>query len=470
MCPPDPDRRNDVSNPDLRSQLPPGPTAPAALQLIATWTRPIASLDRLHQRYGRRFTVQLPFQPPFVMLSDPADIKELFTAPPDAIHPGEGARVLEPLVGRNSVILLDEDVHLEQRKLMLPAFHGQKMQRLTATMAHLAQREIESWPTGRPVALHPRLQSLTLEIILRAVFGLERGRRLDELRDSLTGVLAFSENPLSLLPALRRVTGWTGPVRRFDELTRRAHQQMFELVQERREAEQAGDPGGDDVLAMLLQARHEDGFPMSADELRDELMTALVAGHETTASQLAWAFERLAREPAVLGRLTEELDSRDGDEYLTATIQEVLRHRPVLPNAEPRLTKVPVTIGGFDYPAGVALIASAYLVHHDPEIYPDPHAFRPERFLDNAPGTYTWIPFGGGRRRCLGASFAMEEMKIVLGAALARYELAAGAERRERAARRSITFSPGGGATVLLRERARVAVAPHPSEPLATAA
>jgi cytochrome P450 len=459
-----------VSKRDLRSQLPPGPTAPAVLQMIATWTRPVASLDRLHQHYGKRFTVQLPFQPPFVMLSDPAEIKELFTAPSDAIHPGEGARVLEPLVGRNSVILLDEDVHLEQRKLMLPAFHGQKMQRLTASMAELAQREVESWPTGRPVALHPRLQSLTLEIILRAVFGLERGRRLDDLRDNLTGVLAFSENPLSLLPPLRRVTGWAGPVRRFDELTRRAHQQMFELVQERREAEQASEPGGDDVLAMLLEARHEDGSPMSADELRDELMTALVAGHETTASQLAWAFERLAREPAVLARLTEELDKGHGDEYLTATIHEVLRHRPVLPNAEPRLTKVPVTIGGFDYPAGVALVASAYLVHHDPGIYPEPHAFRPERFLDDAPGTYTWIPFGGGRRRCLGASFAMQEMKIVLGTALARYGLAAGGERRERAARRSITFSPGGGATVLLRERNRAAVAPHPSEPLATAA
>jgi cytochrome P450 len=206
---------------------------------------------------------------------------------------------------------------------------------------------------------------------------------------------------------------------------------------------------------MLLEARHEDGTPMSAQELRDELMTALVAGHETTASELGWAFERLARAPRVLARLGEELDGDEGEEYLTATIHEVLRRKPVLPNAEPRLTKQPVTIGGFRYPAGVALLACAYLVHHDPEIYPEPYAFRPERFLDSSPGTYTWIPFGGGRRRCLGASFAIQEMKIVLRAVLTRYELAPATAAPERTGRRSITFSPAGGATVVLRERAR---------------
>ncbi len=479
-----------MSTRDLRSLLPPGPATPAAIQMMATWKRPTASLQRLRRRYGKRITVQLPFQPPFVMLSDPTDIKELFTAPPDVVHPGEGARVLEPLIGRNSVILLDEDVHLEQRKLMLPAFHGEKMQRLTGTMTALAEREVESWPREQPVALHPRLQRLTLDIILRAVFGLEQGQRFDDLRDVLTEVLAFSENPLSLLPALRRVAGWTGPIRRFDRLTRRAHELIFELVQERREAEQAGEPGGDDVLAMLLQARHEpgdsgaapageargragaraEGSPMSATELRDELMTALVAGHETTASQLAWAFERLAREPAVVARLAEEAEARDGEEYLTATIYEILRHRPVLPNAEPRLTKRPITIGGFDYPAGVSLVASAYLLHHDPDVYPEPYAFRPDRFLGKAPGTYTWIPFGGGRRRCLGASFAMQEMKIVLRVALGRYELVPAGRRPERAGRRSITFSPAAGATVVLREREPARARPPAPEPLASAA
>ena len=447
-----------------RSSLPPGPRAPAALQLLATWTRPAASVERLRRRYGKRITVQLPFQPPFVILSDPDEIKELFTAPPDAIHPGEGARVLEPIIGANSVILLDEDVHLEQRKLMLPAFHGERMQRLTGLMAGLAERELESWPRGEPIALHPRLQRLTLEIILRAVFGLEQGARLDQLRQLLTEILEFSESPLSVLPALRPVTRFLPSMRRLDSRMREADELIADLVAERR-AE--ADEERDDVLSMLLRARHEDGSEMSGQEIRDELMTALVAGHETTASQLAWAFERLAHEPRVCRRLVEELDAGAGDEYLTATVNEILRLRPVLPNAEPRLTKRPVEIGGVRYPAGVSLLASAYLVHHDPDIYPEPHAFRPERFLGSQPGTYTWIPFGGGRRRCLGASFALVEMKIVLRAVLERCELTPGSPRPETTGRRSITFSPRRGAMVLLHDRARAGAGERPEALLA---
>lgn len=424
---------------------------------MATWTRPAASLERLRARYGKRITVQLPFQPPFVILSDPDEIKELFQAPPEAVHPGEGARVLEPIVGRNSVILLDEQAHIEQRKLLLPAFHGERMQRLTNLMAELAEREVESWPRGEPFALHPGLQRLTLEIILRAVFGLERGARLDRLRALLTEILAFAENPLSVLPGLRPITRWLPSIRRFDALEAQIDAQIAELVKERRAA---GEEDRDDVLSMLLAARHEDGSPMSEQEIRDELMTALVAGHETTASQLAWAFERLAREPSVVARLVEELDAGSGNGYLTATVHEVLRLRPVLPNAEPRLTKQPITIGGFTYPVGVALLASAYLVHHDPEIYPEPYAFWPERFLGTQPGTYTWIPFGGGRRRCLGASFALQEMKIVLATVLGRCELAAARPAAEATGRRSITFSPRGGAAVILRDRA-----PRPAPP-----
>jgi cytochrome P450 len=443
-----------VTRRELRNALPDGPRAPAALQLLATWKRPAASLERMRERYGKRITVQMPFQPPFVLLSDPEDIKEVFTAPPEVLHPGEGARVLEPLIGRNSVILLDEAPHLEQRRLLLPAFHGEKMQRLTGLMTELAEAEVDSWPIGVPLALHPRLQRVTLEIILRAVFGLERGRRLDELRDLLAEVLEFTVNPISVLPPIQRLTAWFGPTKRFQRNAARADQMIFELIDERR---RDGESERDDVLAMLLQARHEDDSPMSAQELRDELMTALVAGHETTASQLAWAFERLAREPRVTRRLVEEIDAGESDEYLAATVNEVLRLRPVLPNAEPRLTKQPVTIGGFRYPVGVALLASAYLVHHDPAIYPDPKTLRPERFLGRAPGTYTWLPFGGGRRRCLGASFATQEMKIVLRAVFGRYEVASAAGAAEPTARRSITFSPRDGATVVLRERARAA-------------
>ena len=442
----------------MRHALPPGPRMPVLLQTLGTWTRPMAFLERSRRRYGGRFTVRLIGQPPMVMISDPQEIKEIFQAPPDVLHPGEGARILEPLVGRHSVILLDEGPHLEQRKLMLPAFHGERVQRLSGLMTELAEHEVRSWPREEIVALHPRLQRLTLEIILRAVFGLERGSQLDALRELLTRILAFSESRLSVLPPLPRVLSRFGPPALLEQLIAQADELIYALIDERRSEHVEGD----DVLALLLAARREDSSPMTPEELRDELMTALVAGHETTASQLAWAFERLAREPAVLGRLQDELDGGEEESYLTATINEILRLQPVLPNAEPRLVKQPVEIGGVLYPPGVALFANAYLVHHDPAIYPDPYALRPERFLGRQPGTYTWIPFGGGRRRCLGASFALLEMKIVLRAVLRHCGLSAASRRRERTRRRSITISPAEGCRVILRDR--LTRAPRPAE------
>ncbi len=437
------------------SELPPGPRMPAALQTLGFWSRPTAFLERARQRYGRRFTIRLLGSPPFVMLSDPDEIKQVFQAPPDVLHPGEGARILEPVLGRHSVILLDEDPHLEQRKLMLPAFHGERMARLSGLIGELARAEVASWPREQAVALHARLQGLTLEIILRAVFGLERGAQLDQLRELLTRLLAFAESPLSLLPPVPPALTRHGPIARLTPTAslERVDGLIFELIDERRR-----DGGsGEDVLTMLLAAEHADGSPMSNQELRDELLTALVAGHETTASQLAWTFERLSREPAVLRRLHAELDNGDDETYLTATINEILRHRPVLPNPEPRLVKQRVQVGDVVYPPGVALVASAYLLHHDPAIYPDPYALRPERFLEQSPGTYTWIPFGGGRRRCLGANFALLEMKLVLRAVLESCELRPADGLPEATRRRSITISPARGSRVVLSDRRRVA-------------
>jgi cytochrome P450 len=405
--------------------------------------------ERCRARYGKRFTLRLLQTPPFVHLSDPAEVKEVFTAPPDVLHPGEGARALEPVVGANSVILLDEGAHLSQRKLMLPAFHGERMEALTGLLEEVTEREVAAWPLGEPFELHPRLQALTLEVILRAVFGLDEGERLDTLRDRLTRILEFGSHPASLIPFLQRGRVWTEFVRGREEVDGL----LFDLVDERRATGNGG--GRDDVLSMLLAARHEDGSPMSKHVLRDELMTLLVAGHETTASELSWTFERLARTPRVVERLAAAVDSGDGDAYLTATAQETLRHRPVLPQAAPRLVKQPVEIGGFRYPEGVCLAANSYLIHHDPAIYPDPYDFRPERFLDDPPGTYTWIPFGGGRRRCLGASFAMLEMKVVLRAVFARAEPVPAPSATEGARRRSITLSPRRGATTVLRARTR---------------
>jgi cytochrome P450 len=406
-------------------------------------------MERCRARYGRRFTIRLPGQSPFVMIGDPEQIKEMFRAPPDVLHPGEGAHILEPVVGSYSVILLDEAPHMEQRKLMLPAFHGDKMKELTGLMEDLAEREVETWPVGQPFQLHRRFQGLTLEIILRAVFGMDTGARLDTLRQKVTEILEFGTSPASVNQHLWRSFGGFGPFANFMRARKQADEIVYAQIDERR----ASGESRDDVLSMLLEARHEDGSPMDQQELRDELMTLLVAGHETTASELAWAFERLPREPRVLARLTEEIDSSDDDAYLTATIQETLRRRPVLPGAAPRLIKKPIEIGGWEYPVGVCVQPNSYLVHHDPDVYDDPYAFKPERFLDESPGTYTWIPFGGGRRRCLGSSFAQLEMKIVLRAVLARYELNRPADGLELTRRRNITVSPRKGALAVLRER-----------------
>jgi cytochrome P450 len=442
----------------VAAKLPPGPRYPAAIQSVGWWSRPTAFLERCRARYGKRFTIRFVGAPPFVMLSDPDDLKQVFTAPPDVLHPGEGARVLEPLVGSNSVILLDEGAHLEQRKLMLPAFHGERMQRLAGLMAEVAEAGVASWPADEEIELHPRTQRLTMEIILRAVFGLDSGDRLEGLRERLSTMLAFGDRPISLLPPpperVEKILERVGPFVGFLRLQEEADAMLFDLIDERRrEGSQR-----DDVLSMLLEARHEDGSPMSDQELRDELMTLLVAGHETTASTLAWAFERLGRNPRVLGRLQEEIDADGGNGYLTATIQETLRRRPVLPNVAPRLVMKPVEIGGWSYPPGVCLVGNAYLVHHDPEIYPDPYEFRPERFLDEPPGTYTWIPFGGGRRRCIGASFAMLEMQIVLRSVLAARELRPAGNGFERARRRNITIKPEHGARATLGEREPITI------------
>ncbi len=430
--------------------LPPGPRYPAIIQMVGWWTRPLAFLEHCRARYGGRFTVRLPLSPPFVMLSDPDEIQQVFTAPADVLHPGSGASVLAPVVGQNSVILLDGAAHMEQRRLMLPAFHGQRIGKLAELVQEVTDQAVERWPSDRPLRLHEDFQRLTLEIILRAVFGLEPGPRMEALRQRLATMLQFGEKPISLLPPppgslLYRLGERVGPFAAFVRIQQEADELIQELIAERR----ADRTERDDVLAMLLAARREDGSGLRADELRDELMTLLVAGHETTASTLAWCFDQLARQPQIADRLRDD----ENEAYLTATIQEALRHRPVLPNVAPRLVVKPIEVGGVPYPEGVCLVPNAYLVHHDPDIYPDPYVFRPERFLDQSPGTYTWIPFGGGRRRCLGASFAMLEMKIVVRALVQARDLHPVAPTAQAPQRRNITIRPADGCLVRLPRR-----------------
>lgn len=423
---------------------------PASIQTVGWWARPTGFIDRCRKQYGSRFTIRLAAQDPFVVVSDPAEIKQVFTAPPDVLHPGEGTRILEPIVGPNSILLLDEGPHMTQRKLVLPAFHGERMKGLEPMISEVTREQVHSWPRGQSAPIHPRMQSLTLEVILAAVFGLRRGERLDPLREALTEMLDFGMNPLSLLPPARRAPFGRGPWAGFLKTRARADELIYSEIQDRRER---GDEGGSEIINSLIEASHEDGSPMSDVEIHDELMTLLVAGHETTATQLAWTLERLSREPRVLEALVDSIDDGDDDAYLTAVIRESLRLRPVLLNAAPRTVKKPIEIGGVTYRPRVHMLASIWLVHHDPGIYPEPYAFRPERFLESDPGTYTWIPFGGGRRRCVGASFAQLEMGIVLRELLREARVATDHSRSEPARRRMITSTPGRGAETTLIAR-----------------
>ena len=420
------------------------------MQTVGWWTRPTGFLDRCRRVYGKRFTVRLAAQDPFVVISDPDEIKQVFTAPPDVLHPGEGTRILEPIVGPNSILLLDEDAHMSQRKLVLPAFHGERMKALERMIAEVTREQIATWPRNESAPIHPRMQSLTLEVILAAVFGLRTGARLDALREALTEMLNFGLSPLSLLPPARRAPFGRGPWAKFLKVRARADELIYAEIRDRREL---GDQGGSEIINSLIGASHDDGSPMADVEIHDELLTLLVAGHETTATQLAWTLERLTREPEVLARLVAAVDEGDGEPYLTAVIRESLRLRPVLLNAAPRTVKKPVEIGEILYTPRVHMLASAWLVQHDPDIYPEPYAFRPERFLEADPGTYTWIPFGGGRRRCVGASFAQLEMAIVLRELLRVSEVSARDSGSEATIRRAITAAPARGGETILTTR-----------------
>ena len=427
------------------TRLPPGPRLPTVFQTIRWGARPMRFMEDCRQRYGDVFTVRILQGGTWVFLADPEHVKQVFTGDSAVFHAGEGNEILLPLVGDHSVLLLDEKPHMRQRKLLLPPFHGERMERYGELMREVAEEEVESWPRGEPFELLPRMQAVTLEVILRAVFGLERGARLDELRDSMRALLGNVMDPMSglLLTLL-------GP-RRFRRLppVRMAlapsNKLIYDEIDRRREAADLEER--EDILSLLLQARYEDGQPMSDEELRDELITLLVAGHETTATALSWAVERLVRHPDKLARLRDEVRAGEGD-YLDAVIKETLRLRPVLPAVARQLTE-PVQIGDYLLPAGVRIAPSIYLVHRRADVYPQPYEFRPERFLERPAGTYTWIPFGGGVRRCLGASFALFEMQQVLAAILGRVELAAARPESERVRRRQITLAPSRGGQVV---------------------
>ncbi len=426
--------------------LPPRPRMPRPVQ-TAIWSRQAQwLLAQSRRRLGPMFTLEIAYEGKWVVVADPDLIKQVFTGDPKVFHAGEGNDILRPLLGEHSLLTLDEAAHMSQRKLLLPPFHGKRMEGYAATMREIAAREIESWPTGVPYRLRPRMQALTLEVIIETVFGVRGGERLGPLRAALRSFLDMLTDPRFLVPMLA-----IGPdrIRSFPPFRRRVDRVAALIGAEIAERRAAADlEERDDILSLLVAARHEDGSPMSDAEIHDELLTLLVAGHETTATALSWAVERLIRHPDKLARLREEVEAGE-EAYLTATIQETLRLRPVIVGVLRRLTEE-IELGGYRLPAGVTVVPCIHLVHRDPAIYPEPDRFRPERFLETPPGTYTWIPFGGGVRRCLGAAFAQQEMAIVLRELVARRTIRPTDPAAERPFRRAITETPRHNAEAVL--------------------
>ena len=358
--------------------LPPGPRMGRPLQTLIWSRRAQWMLEQCRVRLGPMFTLNIAYEGTWVVITDPEDVKAVFTGDPAVFHAGEGNRVLKPVLGESSLLTLDEDAHMRQRKLLLPPFHGARMQGYEEKMREIAAREIESWPLGVPHRLRPRMQAITLEIILETVFGVHGGARTDELREALRDLLDLTTNPRLLAPLLLAGPGRAHRIRSFRRRIDRVDRLLYEEIAERRAAEDVSER--EDILSMLVAARDEDGRPMTDVEMRDELITLLVAGHETTATALSWAVERLVRHPRKLERLRAEALAGD-DAYLTATIQETLRLRPVIVLVARHLTE-PVELGGYELPAGVTVTPSIHLIHRDPRIYPEPGRFLPERFLE----------------------------------------------------------------------------------------
>ena len=435
--------------------LPPGPRF-APLQVLKLGHDPIGYFERLEARYGEAFTVPIPLFGRIAYFSDPGTVRELFRGDPEVLRAGEANLApLEPVFGTNAMNVLDGDRHLRERKLLLPQFHGDRLQTYARTFAEVAAREVGRWPVGEPFAMRPRMQALTLEVLLRTVLGVDDDARLAEYARRMARMLKVG-NAVMWVPALRRDLGRLSPWGRF----LRARGALYELLYEEMDRCRA-DPRlaeRDDVLSLLLQARHEDGSPMTREELRDQLMAILLAGHETTATGLSWFFERVLRHPRVESRLREERAAGE-DAYLEATVREVLRVRPPLFDAV-RVTTREFELGGRTIPARSYVGLPMVLVHRRAELYPDPLEFRPERFLDEAPGTYTWIPFGGGIRRCLGAAFATLEMKVIGITILEHARLRAPDPQPERANAHHVVLAPSKGTRVVLEERLRPVAAP----------
>ncbi|MGH7899819.1 MAG: cytochrome P450, partial [Candidatus Binatia bacterium] len=417
----------------------------------------IGMLESCAARYGDWFTVRFPWET-LVFVSHPDAVKQVFTGDPAVYFAGQGNNILRPFLGDYSVLLLDGAEHLRQRRLLLPPFHGERMLAYAELIRDVTLAEIARFPLGQAFPIHPHMQEITLEVIMRAVFGMESGERHDRLREGLKQILEEgSRSILVFLPFLQFELGGLTPYARFRRRMDEIDRLLFDEIAERR----ANGNGADrsDVLSLLLQAVDEDEKPMTPQELRDELLTLLVAGHETSATSLAWVFYYLLRDRELVGRVRAELNRVIGEgplradrvaelKLLDAVIKETARLRPILVFVA-RALQQPVELGGRRLPAGVTVAPCIYLTQRRPDLYPEPDRFRPERFLEAKPTPYDYFPFGGGARRCLGMAFAQYEMKVVAATILSRLDLALPADSDVRPIRRAITIAPSDGTRVV---------------------
>lgn len=439
----------------------PGPRLPALVQGLQFVLQPVSFLGECRRRYGDPFAVNLPVGGPVALFSDPAAVREIFTGDAETMRAGEANLILRGILGDRSLLLLDGARHMTERRMMMPPFHGERMLAYGGVMRDVTEAAIARWPVGRPFPLLPETQAITLEVIVRTVFGVVDPDRRERLTDRLRRFMAIAVSPLLLWPALQVDLGPLSPWGRFLRLRREIDAVLDLEIASRRSA---GRPPADDVLSLLLAARDEEGRAMPDEALRDELMTLLLAGHETTATALAWTIHRIATEPGVRDRVRDELDQVTGGrefdpadvarlEYLDGVIKETLRLNPVIPDVM-RILGSPARIGGLDLPAGIGVAPNIHAAHRRPDVWPDPERFDPHRFIGARPNPYSFFPFGGGLRRCLGMAFAMHELRVVLATILARANLEIARGYRLRVARRNITWAPSGGLPVVLTHRA----------------
>lgn len=429
--------------------LPPAPPGGPATNLTAWLLEPLRTLQWCAERYGDAFTLDLGPFGPFVFVADPEVIRKTFLADPGVLRAGEPNAVLAPIIGTQSVLTSDGARHLRQRKLLLPPFHGERLEVFRERMREAASSMVERWPMDQTFAVAPEFQRLTLEVIVDLVFGVEDRQRRSKLLEVLPR-MSRAATPIMFIPALARDHGPGSPARKFSRLRAEVDALIAAELRDRR----ACDGGGEreDILSLLLAARDESGKSLSDEELRDELMTLLFAGHETTATALAWTVDLVLHDSAVHERLVTKL--ADGDtEYLGAVIKEVHRLRPTVPNVVRRVHE-PFELGAWTIPEGAVVSPAIYLVHRRADLYREPSAFRPDRFLNGKTPSYTWLPFGGGVRRCIGASFATLEMEEVLRAVFGRLELRAADPRPEHSKRRTVTSVPARGSRVIVEGRA----------------